>query len=88
MAQSCIASTCETDVFALNSSELRATDLVQHVINTEDHPPIHQLAQRISFALEDKVERLVNDVLEKVLLCRLKAHGQVRWSLWQNKMEL
>ena len=29
-------------VFVLDSSELGATDLVQHVINTGDHPPKHQ----------------------------------------------
>ena len=29
-------------VFALDSSELGATDLVQHVINTGHHPPKHQ----------------------------------------------
>jgi len=50
------------DVFALDSSELGATDLVQHVINTGDHPPVHQPALRILF---DKVERLVNYMLEQ-----------------------
>ena len=53
------------DVFALDSSKLGATDLVLHVINTGDHPPIHQPAWRILFALRDKVERLVNDMLEQ-----------------------
>ena len=28
------------NVFALDSSEMGTTDLVQHVINTGDHPPI------------------------------------------------
>ena len=30
------------DVFALDSSDLGATDLVQHVIDTGDNPPIYQ----------------------------------------------
>ena len=53
------------DVFALDSSELGATDLVQHVIDTGDHPPIHQPARRIPFALRDKVEQLVGNMLNQ-----------------------
>lgn len=53
------------DVFALDSSELGATDLVQHVIDTGDNPPIHQPARRIPFALRDKVEQLVDDMLNQ-----------------------
>ena len=52
------------DVFVLDSSELGNTDLVQHVIDTGDHPLIHQPARQISFSLQDKVEEIVNDMLE------------------------
>ena len=39
------------EIFALNPSELGRTDLVRHVINTGDHPPIKQLPHRTPFAL-------------------------------------
>ena len=61
------------NVFALDSSELGATDLVQHVINTGEHPPICQPALRILFALRDKVERLVNDMLEQSVVVPSKS---------------
>ena len=39
------------EIFALNPSELGRTDLIRHVINTGDHPPIKQLPHRTPFAL-------------------------------------
>ena len=37
------------DVFALDDNELGCTDIVQHVINTGDHPPIKQPVRRLPF---------------------------------------
>ena len=53
------------DVFALNSSELGYTDLVSHTIDTNGHPPIRQAQRRIPFALREKVEGMVEEVLER-----------------------
>ena len=48
---------CEfSDVFAINAEELGHTELVQHTINTGDHPPIKQLPHRTPFALRGQIE--------------------------------
>ena len=52
------------DVFALSSSELGYTDLVSHTIDTNGHPPIRQAPRRIPFALREKVEGMVEEMLE------------------------
>ena len=51
------------DVFALDSSELGSTDVVTHTINTADHPPIHQQAGRMPFALRDQIDEMVQGML-------------------------
>ena len=51
------------DVFALDSSELGSTDVVTHTINTVDHPPIHQQARRMPFALRDQIDEMVQGML-------------------------
>ena len=51
-----------TDVFALNSQELGTTSLVKHVIKT-DHPPIRQPVRRMPFALRNKVDNMVQEML-------------------------
>lgn len=38
-----------TDVFTLEDEKLGHTDLVQHQVNTGDHPPIKQHARRVPF---------------------------------------
>ena len=53
------------DVFALNNSKLNSTNMVQHHIETEDVNPIHQHARRISFALREKVDKMVQDMLDQ-----------------------
>ena len=52
------------DIFALNPSELGRTDLVRHVINTGDHPPIKQLPHRTPFALRKQTEELIDKMLK------------------------
>ena len=39
------------DAFALDDSELGHTSLVQHTIDTGDHPPIKQQPQRTPFSV-------------------------------------
>ena len=51
-----------TDVFALNSQELGTTSSVKHVINT-DHPPIRQPVRHMPFALRNKVDNMVQEML-------------------------
>ena len=51
------------DVFALNSQELGTTSLVKHVINTRDHPPVKQPVRRTPFALRNKVDEMVQEML-------------------------
>ena len=52
-----------TDVFALNSQELGTTSLVKHVINTGNHPPVRQPLRRTPFALRNKVDAMVQEML-------------------------
>ena len=51
------------DVFALDASDLGTTDLAEHRINTGDHAPIRQPARRMPFALRDKVDQMVGEML-------------------------
>ena len=51
------------DVFALNSQELGTTSLVKHVINTGDHSPVRQPVRRTPFALRNKVDEMVQEML-------------------------
>ena len=54
-----------SDVFALDPSELSTTDLVTHSIYTDQHLPIKQPLRRTPFALRNKVEELVDDMLKQ-----------------------
>ena len=51
-------------IFALDQSELGTTDIVTHVINTGDYPPIRQHPRRTPFALRGQVTKMVQDMLE------------------------
>ena len=53
------------DVFALDDSELGCTDVVQHVIETEGHPPIKQPIRRLPFVRRAKVSEMVDDMLAR-----------------------
>ena len=48
-------------LFAISPSELGHTNLVEHSINTGDHPPIKQPVRRLPFALRHTVEDMVKD---------------------------
>ena len=54
-----------SDVFAVNAEELGHTELVQHTINTGDHPPIKQLPHRTPFALKGQIEQMIAKMLEQ-----------------------
>ena len=56
------------DVFALDAAELGTTDLINHSINTGDHPPVRQPPRRIPFALRDTVDGLVEEMLSQGVL--------------------
>ena len=57
-----------SDVFALDSSELATTDVVAHSINTGDHRPIRQPVRWTPFALREKVDKLVREMLEQKVI--------------------
>lgn len=56
------------DVFALDLSELGTTDMVTHSIETGDHRPIRQPVRRTPFALREKVDTLVQEMLEQQVI--------------------
>ena len=53
------------DVFALDSTEVGRTEVVEHSIDTQSHPPIRQAPHRIPFSLRPKVEKLIQEMLEQ-----------------------
>ena len=61
------------DVFALGPTELGTTDLVTHVIDTGDNSPIKQPPRRIPFALRDKVDQLVKEMLDQGIVTPSKS---------------
>lgn len=54
-----------SDVFALDDSELGCTGLVQHEIHTGDQPPIKQPIRRMPFVYCEKVSNMVDDMLRQ-----------------------
>ena len=61
------------DVFALNSGELGTTDVVEHTINTGDHPPIKQPLRRTPFSLRAKMDQLVQEMLSQGVIEQSKS---------------
>ena len=53
------------DVFALDSRELGTASIVTQVIDTGNHAPIWQPVRRTPFALWEKVDELVADMLDQ-----------------------
>ena len=51
-----------SDLFALQDSELGHTSLVQHKVDTGDHPPIKQPVRRIPFVYRDKIATMVAEM--------------------------
>ena len=68
-------------MFALNNSELSSTNLVNHHIETGDVKPIHQYRRRIPFALQEKVDEMVQDMLDQGVI-------QYSRSSWANPIVL
>ena len=66
-----------SDVFAMNPSELGSTDLVTHHIDTADHSPIRQLPRRMPFSLRGKATQLVQEMLKQDVIKPSAAHGLV-----------
>ncbi len=54
-----------SDVFALDDSELGCTNLVQHVIDTGDHPPIKQQPYRTPVVYREKIAKMIADIEEQ-----------------------
>ncbi len=49
-----------SDVFSLDDSELGCTNLVQHVIDTGDHPPIKQQPYRTPVLYREKIAKFAD----------------------------
>ena len=62
-----------SDVFALDAGELGTTDVVNHTINTGDNPPIKQPLRRTPFALREKVDELVREMLSHGVIQQSKS---------------
>ena len=54
-----------SDVFAMDPSELGSTDLVTHQFDTGEHQPIRQLPRRMPYSLRSKATQLVQEMLEQ-----------------------
>ena len=52
-------------LFTLHSFELGCTDVVQHSIDTDGHPPIKQCARRVPFSLRSTIDKLVDEMLQQ-----------------------
>ena len=52
-------------LFALDKSELGPTNIITHSIDTGDHPPIRQPVRRTPFALRQRVDDLVQEMLNQ-----------------------
>ena len=63
-------------MFALNNSGLSSTNLVNHHIETGDVKPIHQHPRRIPFALQEKVDEMVQDILDQGVI----QHSHSPWA--------
>ena len=53
-----------SDLFAMSSSELGRTSLVEHQINTGDHKPIKQLPRRVPHFLKEEVSHHMQEMLD------------------------
>ena len=65
-----------SDIFALDMSELALTDLVSHTLNTGDNPPIWQPVRRTPFALHEKMEELIQNMMSQGVL----QHSSSPWA--------
>ena len=51
-----------SDVFALDSTELGHTDLVQHHVDTGDSQPVKQPARRVPFVYRERISSMVKEM--------------------------
>ena len=65
-------------IFSLDERERGCVTGMEHVIDTDDYPPIQQLLHRVPFALRRKYLRWCSRWWRKVLLRSLRAHGLVQ----------
>ena len=56
------------DIFAIDKSELGYTTVVNHSIDTGDHPPIKQCPRHTPFVHREKIAQLVNDMLKQQVI--------------------
>ena len=56
------------DIFSLSSEELGRTGLVQHRIDTADHPPIRQRPYRVADTQRGLIEKHVTDMLNQGII--------------------
>ena len=54
-----------SELFALSSTELGCTSLIEHSINAGDHPPVKQLPRRVPHSLKTKVSQHVKEMLKQ-----------------------
>ena len=52
-------------LFALDRGEFGSTNIITHSIDTGDHPPIRQPVRRTPFALRQRVDDLVHEMLNQ-----------------------
>ena len=57
-------------------SELRSTNLVSHTINTGDSFPVRQPVRRIPFALREKMEELIQNMMAQGVI----QHSSTSWA--------
>ena len=53
------------DIFAVRPEELGRTNLVQHHIDTGDHPPLRSRPYRVPHAQKETIENHINDMLSR-----------------------
>ena len=57
-----------SDVFAMDSSELGHTSLVQHSIDTGDHPPIKQHPYRTPMIRREQMAKMIDDMQKQGII--------------------
>ena len=56
------------DIFSKSKFDIGCSGLVKHEIHVENVPPIHQPVRRVPFGLEQKVDDVVDDLLDKGII--------------------
>ena len=68
-------------MFALDNTELGHTSLVQHRVDTGDHPPVKQLPRRLPFSRREKVTEFIDEMMRPGVV-------QPSTSVWANPIVL